>query len=142
MDILNTILIALHLLGLVFAMGAGIALGVMGPLYGTAKDGERSMLFKIGNTLSRNGHVGLGLLWVTGILVVFLKYGGIDALNWWFWLKIVLVVILSASIGIGSAAYRRFQAGDNGASARLALTGTINKVVGPLIILCAVFAFG
>ena len=141
MLIVNNVLIGLHLLGLVIGMGSGIALGVMGPLYGQAKDGERSLLFRIGNALGRNGHVGLGLLWVTGILIVFLKYGGIGAMTPWFWAKMVAVVALSASIGIGSAAYRRFQAGDNGASARVALTATINKVLGPVIILLAVFAF-
>lgn len=142
MDILINLLIAFHLLGLVVGMGSGIALSLTGPMYGKANDDQRSQLFKLGNLLSRNGHVGLALLWVTGPIVIFLKYGGFGALSPWFWVKIVLAVILSASIGIGSAAYRKFQAGDMGASARVAMTGKINLVCGLLIILTAVFAFG
>ena len=142
MDILNTLLIALHLVGLVIGMGTGVALGVLLPRLGAARDGERARLLDIGDALVRNGHIGLGLLWVTGILIVFLKYGGVGGLSPWFWIKIALVVILSASIGIAAAAYRKFKAGDMAASARLAMAGKLNMLVGPLAILAAVFAFG
>ena len=64
-----------------------------------------------------------------------------SALNWWFWVKIALVVVLSASIGIGSAAYRKLQAGDASVAGRLTLTSKINFVAGVLIVVSAVFAF-
>ena len=141
MDIVVNLLIALHLLGLVIGMGSGIALSVLSPFGASAGDAERGLIYRIGNALSRNGHIGLGLLWVTGLAAVFLKYGGVMSMNWWFWLKMALVVVLSASIGIGGAAYRKVQAGDAGAGARLKLASKVNQVAGVLVIVAAVFAF-
>ncbi|MBU1176532.1 MAG: hypothetical protein KKH72_14100 [Alphaproteobacteria bacterium] len=141
MDIVVNILVALHLLGLVIGMGSGMALGVLGARTRTAPPDHKGLLFAIGNVLGRNGQIGLGLLWVTGIAVVLLKYNGVAGLTWWFWVKMALVVVLSASVGIGGAAYRKVQAGDAGAGKRLAMAGKVNLVTGPLIILAAVFAF-
>lgn len=141
MDILINLLIALHILGLVIGMGSGMANARLGPMYGTASAEQRSLLFKIGSMLGKNGHIGLGLLWITGILVVWLKYGGVGEFTFWFWVKMVLVVALSASIGIGSSAYRKFAAGDMGASARVAIAGKISAVCGVLVIVSAVFSF-
>jgi len=140
MDILINILIFLHLFGLVIGMGSGIALSRIGPLYGTSSEEQRKLLFRLAMMLGKNGHIGLGLLWITGPLVVWLKFGTLD-LGPWFWAKMVLVVILSASIGMGSAAFRKFAAGDMAASARVALTSRISGLAGLLIILTAVFAF-
>lgn len=142
MDILGAVILALHFLGLVIGMGSGMALGVVMPRIGKAGEGERGKLFGIGDALVRNVNIGLGLLWVTGILIVLLNYGGIGGLSFWFWIKIGLVVVLSASIGMGSAAYRRLKSGDKASAARLAMTGRINLITGPLIILAAVLAFG
>jgi len=142
MDIVNNIIVALHLLGLVIAMGSSMAFRLVMPRIASAGEGEQDKLFSIGSGLMRNANIGLGLLWVTGILAVVLKYGGVDGLDFWFWTKIALVVVLSASIGMGSAAFRRFKAGDKASGARLAMIGQINLVTGALIILTAVFAFG
>jgi len=142
MDIVVNILIAAHLMGLVLVSGSGIAMGVVMPFHGQAGAGEKSVVLSIGKALARNGHIGLGLLWVTGPLVVWLKYGGVGAFGSWFWIKMALVVTASAAVGIGSAAYRRFAAGDTGASGRVAAMGRVNLIVGPLIVLTAVFAFG
>lgn len=141
MELVVVILIFLHLMGLVIGMGSGIALSVLGPLHGTATEDQRSLMFNIGARFARNGHVGLALLWITGPLILWLRYGGIGGLSSWFWVKIALVIALSASIGMGSAAYRKFSAGDTGASARVALTGKINGIVGILVVLTAVLAF-
>ena len=141
MDIVNAVIIALHLLGLVITMGSSMALSLVMPRIATAGEGERDGLFGIGSGLMRNANIGLGLLWVTGILAVVLIYGGVGGLGLWFWIKIALVVVLSASIGMGSAAFRRFKAGDRASGARLAMIGNINLITGALIILTAVFAF-
>lgn len=142
MDIVVSLLIFLHFMGLVIGMGSGIAMGVLGPMYGQASEEQRGLLFRIGKLLGRNGHIGLALLWITGPLIIFLKYGGLGAMTDFFWIKIVFVVILSASIGIGSAAFRRWANGDMSASGRVALTSKINGACGILAVLFAVLAFG
>ncbi len=142
MDIVNTLIIALHFLGLVIAMGSSVAFLLVMPRIASAGEGERDQLFGVGSGLMRNANIGLGVLWLTGILSVVLKYGGVDGLDFWFWTKIALVVVLSASIGMGSAAFRRFKGGDKASGARLAMIGKINLITGTLIILTAVLAFG
>jgi putative membrane protein len=139
MDILYKLIVVAHILGLVLGMGSGMALSRMGPFYGQAGE-AKGVLFSFGRLLGKNGHIGLGLLWVTGILLIIMKWD-ITSMSPWFWAKMVFVVILSAGIGMGSAAYKKFVAGDVAASGRAALFGKINAVAGVAIILCAVFAF-
>jgi len=141
MHVFINILVFLHLAALVFGMGAGIALIRLGPYYGQVGEEARAKLFILGRTFGKTANISLVVLWVSGILAVWLKYGGVGGLSGWFWAKMVLVVILSGSIGMGSAAYRKFVAGDMGASARAAMAGRINLVAGMGVILCAVFAF-
>lgn len=141
MDILVNLLIALHLFSLVLGMGSGIALTVVMKRVGAARDEERARLFALGSTFSRNGHIGLGLLWITGIVVAFLKYGGLGGFGAWFWIKMALVIVLSASIGMGSAAYRKFRNGETAASGRMAMFSTLSAAAGMLTIVAAVFAF-
>lgn len=133
------LLIVLHILGLVIGMGSGYAARRLGPLYGTAGE-HRGVLFQVGKALGKNGHIGLALLWVTGIALVVMGRDITD-MSGWFWAKMVFVLILSASVGMGGAAYRRFAAGDNSASGRVALMSKVTALSGVAIILCAVFAF-
>lgn len=136
------ILLFLHLFGLAFGMGSGIAASRIGPFVGTASENERQSLFKLGRMLGRNAHIGLGTLWVTGLAMVWLEYGSnLGGLSLWFWFKILLVVVYSATVSIGTASFRRFTDGDVAASGRAALMGKINIILGPLIILSAVVAF-
>ena len=60
MDIVVNLLIALHLLGLVISMGASVALGLLGRHYAPVNPEMRSVLYRFGNVLSRNVHIGLG----------------------------------------------------------------------------------
>lgn len=141
MDIVVKFLLFLHFFGLVIGMGSGLAMSRMGPLAQNASDDQRSVLFSAGKMLSQNGHIGLGLLWVTGLLMVWLKYGALDGLGIFFWIKMILVVVLSASIGMASAAYKRVRAGDASAMPRVKMFGMINGLAGLGVILSAVFAF-
>mgnify|MGYP000392144044 CR=1 FL=1 len=141
MDIVIKILLFLHFFGLVIGMGSGVAMSRMGPLAQNANDDQRSILFTAGKMLSQNGHIGLGLLWVTGLLMVWLKYGSVDGMSVYFWIKMILVVILSASIGMASAAYKRVRGGDLSAMPRVKMFGMINGLAGLGVILSAVFAF-
>ncbi len=141
MDIFVNILVFLHLAALVFGMGSGFALSRLGPYYGQVGEDAKLKLFVLGRRYSKTANMALAVLWVTGLLTVWLKYGGVAGLSGWFWAKMILVVILSASIGMGSAAYRKFVGGDVGASSRAAMAGRINLVAGLGVILCAVFAF-
>lgn len=141
MDMVNNILLFLHFGGLIAGMGSGIAMSRVGPALATANADQRKALFTLGGQLLRTAHIGLAVLWITGPLLIWLKFGGIGGLDAWFWAKIVFVIILSASIGIASAAFRKLAAGDASQAPRMKTAGMVNGLTGIAIVLCAVFAF-
>jgi len=141
MEILNNILLWIHLGGLVVGMGSGMALGVISPAISKSKPEERDRLWGLYGLLSRNAHAGLGLLLVTGPILVFTKFGGFEGAGTWFWIKMALVVVLVISIMVGTRASKRLKSGDASAVPVAQRSGLINGVTGFLIILSAVFAF-
>lgn len=141
MAVVVNLLIVVHLLGLVVALGSGIAMIRMRPVVAGANVEQRSSLFAVGKILISNALLGLGILWVTGPLLIWFKHGGVGEFSLWFWLKIIFVIILSASLGIGSKAHRKMREGDVSQAPRVKLSGTINAITGVVIVACAVFAF-
>ncbi|GGA47181.1 hypothetical protein [Pelagibacterium lentulum] len=140
MDLLFKILLFIHFIGLVLGMGSGIALANVGRLSAKAPAPEAG-LSQMGEILRRNSHIGLGLLWITGLLLIWLRYGGFGALDVWFWIKIAGVIVLSAAVGMASANYRRIKAGQAGARERGKMLSTIAGVSGIVVVFSAVMAF-
>lgn len=141
MDIVTDLLLFLHILGLVMGVGAGMAMLRVRPIVAGANDEQRSVLFIVGKKLGEHAHIGLAILWITGPLLVWLKYGGFGELSAWFWVKIVLVVVLSAAVGVGAKAFRLMRAGDMSMAPRAKMAGKIGSAAGVAIIFCAAFAF-
>ena len=138
MPIFINILIFLHIFGLVLGMGSGMALSsVKRAMVSDGGAGFEGLI----SALARNGHVGLAILWVTGPLVVWLKYGGLSGLGGWFWLKIAFVIILSAALGIGAVNFRKGRAGDARAATIAQRASMITGISGLIVIFAAVFAF-
>lgn len=142
MDILNAFLLFFHIMGLAVTLGAAFAVTMLGPMFGRVEAAERGMLFRLGLMLARYANWGLLVMWVTGPLLLWLKWGGFEGISHWFYLKLVFVVIFSATLGINASAFRRFADGDTGASSRVAITSVFNLILGTLAVLSAVFAFG
>lgn len=141
MDILINLLVAAHLIGLVLGVGTSLALIRIRPVMATAEAGQRPVLFKVSKLLSSNGALGLALLWTSGPLLIWLKHGGVSTFDLWFWVKIVLVIALSASVVVAAVAAKKVQSGDASAAPRLKFAGTLNVFLGLAIMVSAVFAF-
>ncbi|MCB9994215.1 MAG: hypothetical protein H6873_11235 [Hyphomicrobiaceae bacterium] len=141
MEFAANLVLALHLFSLALGTGSGVANSAIGQLYGTSSAEQRSVLFKLAAGLGRNGQIAIGLLWVTGIALIFMKGYNLMEMPVMFWIKIVFVIILSGASGMASAAARRFANGDMAASTRAAMFGTVAGVSSVVVILCAVFAF-
>lgn len=139
MDILIKLLLYMHILGLVIGMGSGMALANVTRL--VSHPPTDSGIDKLGALLAQNGNVGLGMLWASGLLLVWLKHGGVGGFDSWFWIKMVFVVILSASVGIGSASYRRARAGDGAAVERVRQTALVSGLSSAIVIFAAIFSF-
>ena len=141
MDILVDILFWIHLVSLGLGGAAVFGIPVVGSKMATATAETRPLLFSIANGLSTIGRTAIGLLIVTGPLLVWLKFGGVDGLSGWFWAKMALVVVLLGVVIYGGLNARKAQAGDRQAAMRAPQIGMAGIVVFVLVIGCAVMSF-
>jgi len=138
---MNTILLILHLLGFGAGFAASIGNNLVIMLLGKASPGEAAGLRRFPMAMMPISDIGLVLLWITGIILLFTKYGGVAGLPWSFWAKIVCVLLLTALIGMVHMAVGRIKRGDMAAAARLPTYGRIGAGLLLLIVIFAVMAF-
>jgi hypothetical protein len=139
--LVTDILLALHLIGLM--MGAGGGFGSMITMREAAKrpPEQVAVLRTLGPAMASFSMIGLVLMWATGLLLVFLKYGGFDALPALFWVKIVFVATLTVSAIVMQMTYAHMKAGNAAAAARLPILGPISGMSSILAVIFAAFAF-
>jgi uncharacterized membrane protein len=127
---MNQILLILHL----FGFGAGMASSV-------GNFAIMRMMSKLSPVLGRVGQVGLGLLWITGVIMVWSKWGGPQNLNTAFWIKFVCVVLITGvSVTLGLTV-KQIQAGNRALVARMPILGATAAALLVLIVIFAVYAF-
>ena len=103
MDITFQLLLLAHIGALVFGTATAIAMPViMSRMAGATPDG-RQMLGGIGQRLAKNSRLAFVVLLVTGVGMVFARYGGVDGLGVWFWVKmgfvaLVIVMMIAAAL--------------------------------------------
>ena len=141
MDYVNSVLFWIHLVALALGGVAAFGIPVVGSKMPTATAETRPVLFAIVEGLSRIGRIGLGLLILTGPLLVWLKYGGTSGFNVWFWVKMVLVVILLGIVIFAGINGKRAQGGDMEAAKRSPQIGMASIVTFLLVVAAAVLAF-
>jgi hypothetical protein len=137
----NEILLMLHFFGL----GAGFAAAVGNPIVMravAASPADAPALGKVQPMLARAGQVGLGLLWFSGLILVWSKWGGVGAMPWMFWVKILAVIGVTAAVVMLARLAPRARAGDAGARALLPMVGAASGVCLALVVIFAVLAFG
>jgi len=137
---MNDILIMLHFFGL----GAGFAAAIGNPLVArqlAVSPGDAPALTKLQPMLARTGQIGLGLLWVTGLIMVWSIYGGPGALPMEFWVKIGGVVAITAIVVMLDILGRRARAGDASARAQMPVYGALSGILLVLVVVFAVWAF-
>jgi hypothetical protein len=137
---MNDFLIMLHFFGL----GAGFAGAIAGPLVGrqlAASPGDGPVLTKLQPLLARTGQIGLGLLWITGLIMMWSIYGGPGALPATFGVKIACVVAITALVATVDIQGRKARAGDEAARALMPILGAISGVLLILTVVFAVWSF-
>ena len=133
MDLGFNILLFIHLVALVVGAATNVAMPLVGGQMARAAPEARAGLGAIARALGINARIAIAVLIASGLAMVWVRYGGFDLFNTWFWVKMVLVVLIVALMVVGSVLPpgkinpRLF-----GMMARVALLG---------IILTAVFAF-
>lgn len=142
MDVLISILFWIHLVSLGLAGAAAFGLPVVGSKMPSATAETRPLLFSIAHRLSTVGRTGIGLLIITGPLMVWLKFGSFAGFSAWFWVKMALVVILLGIVIYGGINTKKAENGDREAAGRAPLLGIAGMTVFVLIIGSAVMTFG
>jgi uncharacterized membrane protein len=141
MDVLVNVLFWIHLTALAFGGAAAFGIPVVGSRLPGATAEARPLLFSLADSLSMLGRGAIAALIVTGPLMVWLKYGGTAGFTWWFWAKMVLVVLLLIAIIYAGINAKRAESGDIAAARRAPMLGMTAAGIFVLVILCAVFAF-
>ena len=141
MEIINNILFWIHLVSLSVGGAASFGIPVVGGLMATAAPEARPTLFKAIKGLSMVGRGGLAGLVISGPLLVWFKYGGTSGFTWWFWLKMVLVLILIGLIVWAGVNAKRAEGGDMVAVKRGPMIGGAATLVLLAVIFAAVFEF-
>lgn len=142
MSILLNLLLFLHIMGVVLGVGAGLAMSRIASLGVQANDDQKNVLLQAGKLLFGYRHIGLAILWITGPMLLWLKYGTLSGLSHWFWLKMLLVLVLSAAIGMGSKAHRQLREGDTSVAPKLKIIAQVGTWSALGVIFSAAFAFG
>jgi protoporphyrinogen IX oxidase len=132
MDIAFYLAFAVHMLSLVAAGAAVVGVPVVMAQMRTASPEARPMLGGIVASLGRAAQLAFAGLIVSGPLMIWLRYGGIDGLNAWFWVKMALIVVMIGAMIVGG----RLRASGNIAAAtsvawvsRAALVGVVIAAV-------------
>jgi len=141
MDILINILFWIHLVALSLGGVASFGIPVVGRMMPTATNETRPVLFKIVDGLSMVGRAGLGLLIITGPLLVWLKFGGTAGFTAWFWAKMILVLLLLITVIYAGINGKAAEKGDMAAAKRSPVIGMAAMLLLLGVVLCAVFAF-
>ncbi|GGF46405.1 hypothetical protein GCM10011321_41100 [Youhaiella tibetensis] len=135
MDLLFQICLVAHLLALMVAGGSVVALPIVGRELAGAGPEVGKRFGGIAQLLGRNSRAAFGVLILTGILMVWLRYGGVDGIGVWFWVKMGLVVIVAIAMGAGG----RFRAQGMRQAANVAAWVSRLALLG--VIIAAVLAF-
>jgi uncharacterized membrane protein len=133
MDLTFQLLLLTHILALVAGTATAVAMPViMGRMAGATPEG-RQMLGGIGRRLAKNSQISFGVLLLTGIAMIVVRYGGVDGLNGWFWAKMAFVALVLVMMVVGILA--------KPGTIRPQVLMWINRLALLGIIVSAVFAF-
>lgn len=133
MDLTFNLLLIVHLAAFGLAISTTIVAPLIGSRIGSAPPEARPLLGGIGKRLSLNARIAFGLLLITGVAMVYVRYGGFDGQNVWFFIKMGLVVVVLIAMIIGIVA--------RPGSISPKLMGWITRLAMAGIVISAVMAF-
>ena len=138
---LNDVLLMLHFLGLAMGFSASFGNMVMMGIIAKAKPSEAMVLARFPPAISRVAEIGLALLWVTGVIMVFTRWGGPVSMPGFFWVKILAVVAMTGLVGYMHSLMGKARRGDMASARQLPTFGRIASICALLAVVFAVLAF-
>lgn len=134
---LDHFLVIVHFVGLAMGLGSGFAQMVMAGLMAKAAPADRAVLARFPPAMGRVGVIGLVLLWLTGLSILWTRYGTFSILPTTFIYKLVAVLMLTLCVIAIQVLQPRAQQGDAAALARMQRLG---RMTGPLALIAIIFA--
>ncbi len=122
-----------------FATGFGNM--IMAGIIAKATPEERRALMKFPPAIARVGDVGLVLLWLTGLTLVFVKWGGFGNMPGLFHAKLTAVVLMTLLIGFVHSQAKGIAAGDAAAIGRVEIAGKSIFLLAVTAVVLAVWTF-
>lgn len=138
---MNAALLFLHLVGLMLGAAGGFASAVIMRRALVLPADEAKVVRGLGPILANVSLTGLVLMWATGLILVWSKWGGIAALPDMFWLKAIFIASLTIVTGLIHMTYAEIRKGNAAAAAKLPKFGPMAGVSALLAVLFAVLAF-
>lgn len=134
-------LLALHLVGLMMGAGGGFGSMITMRVAATRPPEHVAVLRTLGPIMAKFSAVGLVLMWLTGLGLVTLKFGGFAGLPTLFWVKMIFVTTLTLAAITVEITYGQVKRGDMNAAKRLPILGPIAGISSLIAVIFAVLAF-
>ncbi len=141
MDALNYGLLILHFIGLAMGLSVSFSGMVMAKVIAGAAPNEKPVLARFPPRMLMVGHMGLGLLWATGLSLVYTKWGGFGVLPWQFHVKLTAVALLTIVIGYITRLMKKAARGDQAAAVQVQAVGKIAFLLALTAVTFAVLTF-
>ncbi len=138
---MNEALLFLHFFGLMLGAAGGFASAIVMRRALTLPAEEAKVLRGLGPTLAKVSAAGVAVLWATGLIMVWSKWGGLESLPQLFWIKAVFIASLTVVVGLINLTYAEIRKGNPAAAAKLPKLGPMAGVSAVLAVLFAVLAF-
>jgi hypothetical protein len=138
---MNEVLLFLHLVGLMLGAAGGFASAVIMRRALVLPADEAKAVRGLGPILANVSLTGLIVMWATGLILVWSKWGGVGSLPDMFWVKAIFILSLTVMTALIHMTYAEIRKGNPAAAAKLPKFGPMAGVSALLAVLFAVIAF-
>lgn len=141
MDIIQKLLLWIHLLALVGGGASSVAMPAIGAQMAKATAEGRASLQGVARRVVMAGRGAMVVLLITGPLLYWLKWNFTAPSAIWFGIKMLFVLILVVAMIVGGLGMKRAMGGDPSGQALAMRMGMVSSISMLIIVLAAVFAF-
>jgi len=138
---MNAALLFLHLVGLMLGAAGGFASAVIMRRALVLPADDARAVRGLGPILANVSLTGLVVMWATGLILVWSKWGGLESLPQMFWVKAIFILSLTVMTGLIHMTYAEIRKGNLAAAARLPKFGPMAGISALLAVLFAVLTF-